>query len=271
MLSCDDSPGNMGCNGGFTTTSFKYAQETGLFDEECLPYHADDTWPCSDRCADWQSRLFKIDDWQIIGKWGGLGATSEDIMDALQNGPVGTSLVIYDDFMYYTGGIYETVIGIPQGMHAVTVVGYNSSQQYWICKNSWGDDWGEAGFFRIKWGAAFIGLYTILPHYTSQNLGPWPDDDTTDDDAADDDAADDDSDDDSDISPDCATVCDRLAACDLLDDVGVASTDECNANCTGMDTGVYQCLVSAVSCTQARGCVGASSGGDDDDDSGGCS
>jgi len=195
MLSCDDSPGNAGCNGGFTTTSFDYAQNTGLFDEECLPYHATDTWPCDDRCEDWQSRLFKIDTWQIIGQWG-IFVQPEDIMDAMQNGPVGTSLTIYNDFFAYTEGIYDTVLGIPQGFHAVTIVGYDADQQYWICKNSWGDRWGEDGYFRIKWGAAMVGMFTILPHYTSQNLGPWPDDDATDDDAADDDAADDDAQDD---------------------------------------------------------------------------
>ena len=195
MLSCDDSPGNNGCNGGFTTTSFNYAKNTGLFDEDCLIYHASDTWPCDDKCDDWQDRLFKIDSWQIIGQWG-IFITPEQIMDAMQNGPVGTSLTIYDDFYSYTGGVYERVIGIPLGFHAVTIVGYDANEEYWICKNSWGANWGEDGFFRIKWGAALVGMYTILPHYTSQGLGPWPDDDDTDDDVADDDAADDDAADD---------------------------------------------------------------------------
>ncbi len=43
-----------------------------------------------------------------------------------------------------------------RGGHLVTLVGWDDTNQSWICKNSWGKDWGEDGWFRIKYGECGI-------------------------------------------------------------------------------------------------------------------
>ncbi len=192
LVSC--CPFSSGCNGGFTTESFDYAKTWGIVDEECMEYEASDDVACNEKCDNWQERVVKIDSWELIGD--GLGILfpdPNDIMEALQVGPLGTSLTIYNDLHSYTGGIYEQTTFIPTGLHAVTIVGYDADEGYWICKNSWGPGWGEDGYFRIKWGAAQIGMLTIFPHYTYQGLKPPDpvDDDDDDDDDADDDNGDD--------------------------------------------------------------------------------
>ena len=40
--------------------------------------------------------------------------------------------------------------------HAVLLVGYGPD--YWKLKNSWGSDWGEGGYFRLKRGKNMCGI-----------------------------------------------------------------------------------------------------------------
>jgi C1A family cysteine protease len=37
------------------------------------------------------------------------------------------------------------------GGHAIVVVGYDDSRQVWICRNSWGPTWGDAGYFYMPY------------------------------------------------------------------------------------------------------------------------
>ncbi|XP_046564635.1 zingipain-2-like [Haliotis rubra] len=64
-------------------------------------------------------------------------------------------------FEEYSSGIYsdadcsKTVVD-----HALQVVGYGEEdgQEFWICKNSWGESWGENGYIRIKKGSDTCGV-----------------------------------------------------------------------------------------------------------------
>lgn len=81
-------------------------------------------------------------------------------------------MYVYEDFPHYKEGIYSQVWGQYKGNHAICIVGYNTSgyTDYWICKNSWGADWGENGFFMIKMGEC--GIETIANYYMSGAILP---------------------------------------------------------------------------------------------------
>ena len=59
-------------------------------------------------------------------------------------------MMVYEDFKYYAGGIYQHQSGKMLGGHSVSIMGYDLNEGYFIAKNSWGEAWGEKGFFRIK-------------------------------------------------------------------------------------------------------------------------
>lgn len=60
-----------------------------------------------------------------------------------------------DPLLNYKSGIigYNTILNIPKSEtnHVITIIGWDKIDSifYWICKNSWGNFWGENGFFRI--------------------------------------------------------------------------------------------------------------------------
>lgn len=85
------------------------------------------------------------------------------------HGPMIACLTVYDDFFSYGGGVYRHVTGQRAGGHCILVVGYSQAEGCWICKNSWGSEWGDAGFFKIAYGEC--GIDSLLsPFFGVQGM-----------------------------------------------------------------------------------------------------
>lgn len=80
-------------------------------------------------------------------------ATIDDHLKALQKQPVAIAMDSSSMAVRgYSGGVIKS--GCGQNLdHAVNLVGYGTSDDgtdYWIVRNSWGANWGENGYFRVK-------------------------------------------------------------------------------------------------------------------------
>ena len=154
VLSCHTSPGSC-CTGGFPWETYKFIMAEGIADEACMPYKGNGAIECeSDQCS-------------IIGNIVGYKSVTnqvEVLKEALLRGPVSMTFEVYYNFFYYEDGCYEGPSGNYIANHVVEVVGWNDAlcggEGAWICKNSWGEDWGIDGFFFIKYDCCDIGKNT---------------------------------------------------------------------------------------------------------------
>ncbi|KAL4333822.1 hypothetical protein GQ457_07G015240 [Hibiscus cannabinus] len=147
LLDCSRN-GNYGCRGGWMMNAFEYIrQNQGITTEESYPYEA-----MQETCSS-EKQIRKeatIKGYQMVPE-----NDEEALLKAVANQPVSVGLDGSGRyFQFYKGGVFEGECGNAMS-HAVTIVGYGTSEQgleYWVIKNSWGESWGENGFMRIRRG-----------------------------------------------------------------------------------------------------------------------
>jgi parallel beta-helix repeat protein len=166
--------------GSYPENDTQFLKEYGIPDEACWPYPKEKIqYPLNTTSPDWHNRTVKITDWSY------LPADPVAIKTALiNNGPVPSYFLVYDDFVYFKKGIYEHRWGNTRGAHYMAIVGYNDDPGYWIVKNSWGVNFQDHGWVNIKYGECGIGtinfyltgVYGKFPilYVDDDNIaGPW--------------------------------------------------------------------------------------------------
>ena len=96
-------------------------------------------------CSEWRDDVAGIERWSFVRQ------TVDALKAAVYENPIAVGYNIYSDFLYYESGVYEYVFGRFVGGHAVLIVGWDDAEECFIVKNSWGENWGEDGYFRIAY------------------------------------------------------------------------------------------------------------------------
>lgn len=73
--------------------------------------------------------------------------------------PVMVGMFVGMEFLDWRGGsVYSHDLDAPGYQHAVCIVGFDDARQCWIAKNSYGEYWGDAGYFDVAYGTCGIGV-----------------------------------------------------------------------------------------------------------------
>lgn len=151
-LSSDDSEqfvvsynlSNYGCDGGIMNRVYNFLEKQGTVTEDCMPYRENDKklpFPCQE----WKEEIGGISAWSWVEQ------NVDAIKAAVYENPIPAAFNVYEDFFYYTGGVYNYVDGDYAGGHAILIIGWDDNEPCFIVKNSWGEGWGENGYFRIAY------------------------------------------------------------------------------------------------------------------------
>lgn len=152
-----------GCSGGLMTSAFEYILKSGgLEREEDYPYTGNDRGTC------------KFDKTKIVASVSNFSVVSLDedqiAANLVKNGPLAVGINAAA-MQTYIGGVSCPYICSRRLNHGVLLVGYGNSsyapirfkeKPYWIIKNSWGERWGEDGYYKICRGRNVCGVDSMV-------------------------------------------------------------------------------------------------------------
>lgn len=163
------------CQNGWNTVSALNQCLSGLPSEDAFPYYPRPSNPPS-----------TIQPVVYLDRWRNTRNAADAKRAVIHKGPTVAEMVIFEDFKHYREGVYRHEKGREVGQHVIVIVGYDDNPStktppsneppYWLCKNSWGTDWGfdprisratpdqpgTGGFFKIAYDECDIGALPMF-------------------------------------------------------------------------------------------------------------
>jgi len=165
---------NQGCKGGYGSLVSKWGEDVGLLDATCMRY--DTKGSCKLECDlnKLEGKRYRAANHRFVGGFYGNSSSRAMMEEIYHNGPIVVSFEPAEDFMFYSDGIYASTASPAQSEsriaqpwekvdHAVLAVGWGveNGKKYWLVQNSWGEAWGEDGFFRMVRDVDESGIESI--------------------------------------------------------------------------------------------------------------
>jgi C1A family cysteine protease len=168
IVSCVQGCGCLtGCS---SQRALEYMKENGVGLEKDFPYIEKDT-----TCRKMNDKRYFLDNVvSIVISKKSLNDRIEIIKNTIiEHGPVATNMRLFTDLDSYKSGIYSyNGKAEEMGGHWILIVGWHDDSNlpsggYWICRNSWGANWGEQGYFNSAYGdkTGIDDFYIIYAKY----------------------------------------------------------------------------------------------------------
>jgi len=145
LVDCSTSYGNHGCNGGLMDYAFEYIiRNKGIDTEESYPYHASQGTCRYNR---------QHSGGELVSYTNVPSGNEGALLNAVATQPTSVAIdASHSSFQFYKGGVYdEPACSSTRLDHGVLAVGWGvrDGKDYWLVKNSWGADWGLAGYIEV--------------------------------------------------------------------------------------------------------------------------
>ncbi|EAS02078.2 papain family cysteine protease (macronuclear) [Tetrahymena thermophila SB210] len=157
---------SQGCDGGYPFELGRFGKDYFMLPDNNTKFQ-NEVKECQIKNLEKLDEYFKVTDYGFVGQQYGKGNEREMMLEIMKNGPIVANFKTSADFVYYKSGVYHSVEAAdwilkcevePEWRpveHAVMCYGWGESEEdgkFWLMQNSWGDDWGEKGRFKIRRG-----------------------------------------------------------------------------------------------------------------------
>jgi cathepsin X len=163
-----------GCDGAGLTDAYDYIKTNGVGVDTCQNYIAQGTGQqCTPihKCQNCMpgSPCTAVSTYPTVGisEYGTVLGEQQMMAEIVARGPIVCGIDAGPVVNWYlpqangvfTGGANDTDID-----HAISVVGFGveAGTPYWLIRNSWGEYWGQNGFFKLQRGGNHLGIETCI-------------------------------------------------------------------------------------------------------------